>query len=86
MGGDCGVKGVEVSADGGRNWQAARLGEDHGPHSFRRFDAVVTPARGDAVLMARATNSKGVVQAMTGIWNPSGFMRGQVEATPVRFA
>jgi hypothetical protein len=36
--------------------------------------------------MARATNSKGVSQPMTGLWNPSGFMRTQVEATPVRFA
>lgn len=86
MGGDCGVKGVEVSVDGGRNWQAATLGADHGPYSYRRFEAVLAPARGDAVLMARATNTKGVTQPMTGIWNPSGFMRGQVEATPVRFA
>jgi DMSO/TMAO reductase YedYZ molybdopterin-dependent catalytic subunit len=86
MGGDCGVKAVEVSADGGKNWQAAVLGADHGPYSFRRFDAAVTPARGDAVLMARATNTKGVTQPPTGLWNPSGFMRTQVEPVPVRFA
>lgn len=86
MGGDSGVARVEVSSDGGATWAAAKLGPDAGRYSFRRFDAVVTPARGPATLMARCTNTAGKVQPMTGIWNPGGYLRGQVETTNVTFA
>lgn len=81
FGGDSGVAKVEVSGDGGATWVAARLGADAGKYSFRRFDAVVSPARGAAALLARCTNTAGAVQAMTPIWNPSGYMRGKIEST-----
>ena len=84
FGGDAGVATVEVSGDGGVNWVAARLGPDAGRYSFRRFDAEVAAPRGPAALMTRCTNTAGVVQAMTPIWNPSGYRRGQVETTRVR--
>lgn len=83
MGGDCGVKSVEVSGDGGKSWMAATLGADEGKYGFRRFDVRLPLPIGAAALMARATNTKGAVQPMTGIWNPGGFMRGQVETTNV---
>ncbi|MBC7521633.1 MAG: molybdopterin-dependent oxidoreductase [Sandarakinorhabdus sp.] len=86
LGGDAGVAKVEVSADGGATWAAARLGPDAGKYSFRRFDALVAPARGAAVLMARCTNTAGAVQAMAPMWNPNGFMRGQVETVRVVLA
>ncbi|WP_426165003.1 molybdopterin-dependent oxidoreductase [Sandarakinorhabdus sp. DWP1-3-1] len=86
MGGDSGVARVEVSGDGGASWAEAKLGPDAGKYSFRRFDAVVTPTRGAAALMARCTNAAGKVQPMTGIWNPGGYLRGQVETTNVIFA
>ena len=85
MGGDTGVASVEVSGDGGATWVAARLGPDAGKYSFRRFDAVVTPVRGAAALMARCTSTAGKVQPMTGIWNPGGYLRGHVETTNVTF-
>ncbi|PZN93924.1 MAG: oxidase [Alphaproteobacteria bacterium] len=85
MGGDSGVARVEVSGDGGTTWAAAKLGPDAGKYSFRRFDAVIAPARGPTTLMARCTNSAGTVQPMTGIWNPGGYLRGQVETTNVTF-
>jgi DMSO/TMAO reductase YedYZ molybdopterin-dependent catalytic subunit len=84
FGGDSGVAKVEVSGDGGANWVAARLGPDAGKYSFRRFDAELEVARGPATLMTRCTNMAGAVQAMTPIWNPSGYMRGQVESVRVR--
>ncbi len=84
FGGDAGVAKVEVSGDGGANWQPARLGADAGKFGFRRFDADLAVARGAATVMTRCTNSAGVVQAMTPIWNPSGYMRGQVETVRVR--
>ena len=84
FGGDSGVVKVEVSSDGGANWVTARLGPDAGTYSFRRFDADVAAARGPAALMTRCTNAAGAVQAMTPIWNPSGYRRGQVETVRVR--
>ncbi|MBC7505885.1 MAG: molybdopterin-dependent oxidoreductase [Sandarakinorhabdus sp.] len=86
FGGDTGVRGVEVSGDGGANWAPARLGADAGKYSFRRFDAAVPVLGGGAVLMARATNADGVVQPMIANWNPGGYARNVVEAVRVRFS
>ncbi|MBE7217577.1 MAG: molybdopterin-dependent oxidoreductase [Caulobacteraceae bacterium] len=82
MGGDRGVARVDVSADGGRSWSAAKLGPDMGRYSFRRFDAEVrVPGRGPLALMTRCTNTAGATQALTPNWNPGGFMRDCVETT-----
>ncbi len=87
FGGDAGVSSVDVSADGGATWVAATLGPDAGKYSFRRFDGVATPpGSGPGRLMSRCTSTAGVTQPMTGIWNPGGYMRGQVETTEVVFA
>lgn len=87
FGGDTGVKQVDFSADGGRTWHAARLGKDEGKYSFRRWETRFTPkAKGAAVLMVRATNSKGEVQPAAANWNPSGFMRNIIESMPVTVA
>ena len=85
FGGTAGVARVEVSADGGTTWRDAALGPDAGRYSFRRFDAVIAAPRGAATLMARCTSMAGVTQPMTGIWNPGGYLRGQVEAVKVEF-
>ncbi|HEU0066041.1 MAG TPA: oxidase, partial [Sphingomonas sp.] len=74
-------------ADGGRSWHAATLGPDHGRYSFRRWNAhVPLGARGAVTLMSRARNTAGVVQPMAPIWNPGGYMRGNVEVTQVTAA
>lgn len=87
MGGDRGVAQVGVSSDGGRHWHRAILGADHGRYSFRRWHATVPlAARGPATLMVRCWNDAGVAQAITPIWNPSGYMRGNVEAIAVTAA
>ena len=87
LGGDSGVARVDVSADGGRSWRPARLGPDLGRYSFRRWDAeVALPARGRVALMARCTNAAGVAQPMAAVWNPPGYMRGNVETTWVTAA
>ena len=84
FGGDTGVKQVDFSADGGKTWQAAKLGGDMGKYGFRQWNASFTPAaRGDATLMVRCTNARGEAQPDTPNWNPSGFMRNQIETTPV---
>ncbi len=83
MGGNVGVKRVEVSADGGKTWSDARLGSDEGRYSFRRFEAQVPVARGAVTLMSRATNAEGAVQPVKANWNPGGYMRNCVEPCPV---
>ena len=84
FGGDSGVKQVEFSSDGGKNWQAAQLGKDEGKYSFRQWQSRFTPAaKGDITLMVRCTNTGGAVQPAAPNWNPAGFMRNVIEATPV---
>ena len=84
MGGDSGVKQVDVSLDGGRTWLPTKLGPDHGKYSFRRWDAQVPlPRQGRIAFMSRCTSSAGVTQPMQPIWNPGGFMRGNIETTNI---
>lgn len=84
MGGDRGVAKVDASADGGRTWYTTKLGTDHGKYSFRRWDAQVPLTRaGPTTLMSRCWNTAGVAQPMMPIWNPGGFMRGNIETTNI---
>ncbi len=85
MGGDTGVRAVAVSSDAGASWVPARLGPDFGPHSFRRFEASISPARGDVTLLARATNARDETQPLGEDWNPGGFERQIVEPVRVNF-
>jgi DMSO/TMAO reductase YedYZ molybdopterin-dependent catalytic subunit len=80
--GGSGIAGVEVSADGGKAWVPAKLGQDHGPFSFREWSTRVALPKGDHVLMARAHSKAGEIQPMIQAWNPPGYMRNVVD--PVR--
>ena len=82
-----GVKGVDFSADGGKNWSSARLGEDEGKYSFRQWQAdFALAAPGAHVLMVRCTNADGERQPATPVWNPGGYMGNTIESTPVHAA
>ena len=64
FGGTRGIKGVEVSADGGKTWQAAKLiGPDLGPFAWRQFALPLRLEAGTHVLASRATDTAGNVQA-----------------------
>ncbi len=86
LGGDHGVKTVELSADGGRNWVPAQLGLDHGRYSFRRFRGALALAPGKHIILARVTNAAGVSQPLTQNWNPSGYNRAGVDPVRVEIA
>ena len=83
MGGDHGVARVAVTSDGGRSWRQAKLGPDEGRYSFRRWDARVPLVRGRNTIAVRCWNSAGVAQPFRPIWNPGGYMRGNVETTTI---
>jgi sulfite dehydrogenase (cytochrome) subunit A len=75
-----GIRQVEFSSDGGGTWSAARLGDDLGKFSFRRWHAEWTPsARGEHRLQVRAVNNAGEGQPAQANWNRGGFMRNVIE-------
>jgi sulfite dehydrogenase len=82
--GGSGIKKVEVSADGGKNWLDTTLGEDHGPYSFRRWKlAWTSPGTGSYRLMVKATTNAGETQPPAAGWNRSGYMRNVIEEMTV---
>ncbi|MEE7447726.1 oxidase [Methylobacterium radiotolerans] len=87
FGGDCGVRTVDVSGDGGASWIPARLGADAGAYSFRRF-AVSLPASaaGTRAITVLCTNTNGLAQPLDPIWNGAGFMQNGVETVTVQVA
>jgi DMSO/TMAO reductase YedYZ molybdopterin-dependent catalytic subunit len=74
------VEKVDISADGGRSWSAAQLGEDFGPYSFRTWELPWTPkSPGRHTVAARATDAKGNVQPDDAVWNPGGYLWNRIE-------
>jgi DMSO/TMAO reductase YedYZ molybdopterin-dependent catalytic subunit len=68
------VARVDVSADDGRTWAAARLVRGEGPFAWTRWEFDWTPsASGRACLSARATDSAGNVQPAEPVWNKFGY-------------
>lgn len=63
MGGMTAATGVEVSVDGGKNWQKAEfIGPDLGPYAWRQFVLSTELSAGSHELASRATNEAGDVQ------------------------
>ncbi|WP_113887737.1 molybdopterin-dependent oxidoreductase [Roseiarcus fermentans] len=79
-----GIANVAVSADEGRSWGDAALGEDLGKYAFRPWTTRLTLPAGAHRLMVRATNAAGDTQPLEPLWNPSGYMRNVVESVNVR--
>jgi hypothetical protein len=87
FGGDCGVKAVDFSGDGGATWFPAQLGADEGPYSFRRFEGSLPAlASGTHTVRVRCTNTNGVAQPMDRVWNGAGFMQNGIEAVSFQAA
>jgi len=71
---------VESSEDAAKTWREAILGEDHGPYSFRTWEAVWTPKiPGHYTVAVRATDEKGNVQPDDPVWNPGGYLWNRIE-------
>ncbi|KOX39769.1 oxidase [Streptomyces purpurogeneiscleroticus] len=84
--GGSGIRSVEVSADDGKTWAGATLGQDLGRYAFRTWNAEIELAPGAHALKVRATGNDGGTQPTEPRWNPAGYMRNVVEKTHVRAA
>lgn len=74
FGGMHAVKGVEVSIDGGKTWQAARfVGPDLGKYAWRQFVLQTRLPAGSHLLASRATDTAGNIQPETRGENQSGY-------------
>jgi DMSO/TMAO reductase YedYZ molybdopterin-dependent catalytic subunit len=83
--GGYGIRVVEISTDGGKNWQASTLGEDLGRYSFRTFSFPLT-AKGKVTVMARASNAIGQTQTATLIHNPAGYHHNVIHSITLTVA
>ena len=82
--GSGGVRGVDVSSDGGRTWHAAHLVGTEVPGAWRSWEAVVPiVTSGPQTLMSRATDRQGAVQPVNAIANPGGYGNNSIHE--VRF-
>jgi DMSO/TMAO reductase YedYZ molybdopterin-dependent catalytic subunit len=78
------VNRVDVSDDDGKNWMAAKLGENHGAYSFRTWEASWTAkSPGRYALAVRATDEKGNTQPDEPVWNPGGYLWNRIERQEV---
>ena len=71
---------VEISADDGKTWVPAKLGQDHGPYCFRTWDFSWTAkSPGRYSLAVRATDDKNNTQLDQPVWNPGGYLWNRIE-------
>lgn len=74
FGGSQAVASIDVSLDGGQNWQAARfLGPDLGQFAWRPFVLAADLAPGEYRVVSRATDSQGNSQPENRIDNERGY-------------
>ncbi|MDO9169374.1 MAG: molybdopterin-dependent oxidoreductase [Methylobacter sp.] len=82
-----GIARVDVSTDGGSNWQQATLKQDYGRFSWRQWHWVFEPKRpGACRIMARATSHSGASQPLEPIPNPSGYHHNAVQKITLHLA
>lgn len=82
-----GIDRVLLSVDGGRHWARTELGPDHGPFSFRAWQASFRPDPARAyALQSLAINRIGDAQPASPRWNRGGYLRNVVETVTVRTA
>lgn len=78
---------VRFSADGGKTWRGATLGQDFGKYSFREWTCPFKPTKaGKYELQVCASNSVGQSQPRKALWNPAGYMRNVIETVQVTAA
>ena len=82
-GGD-GIAKVELSEDGGKTWKAAKLEDEIGKYSWRRWHYAFKPiSKGTVTIKLKATNANNQTQPEHQ-WNRSGYMRNEIETLSLK--
>lgn len=83
-GGASEVTELAVSTDFGQTWQKAELDKPVNPFAWQNWRTKVTlPQAGYYEIWARATNSKGVSQPHSIVWNPKGYLNNSMHRVAV---
>ena len=78
------IVSVDFSADGGKTWSAAELGEAVSPYAWRPWSVDWDATRpGEYELCVRATDAAGNVQPVDPSWNHEGVMNNAVQRVHV---
>jgi hypothetical protein len=79
------IERVEVSTDGQRTWQPARLTRGSGPLAWTRWEVGWSPqSAGVATVSVRATDSAGNTQPTAVAWNKFGYQMNAILTRQVR--
>lgn len=80
------IERVEFSADGGRTWRGADLGDTLGRHGWTSWSSEWDARPGEYELCVRATDASGKTQPLDGeqAWNQGGYGINVVQRVPVR--
>jgi sulfite oxidase len=84
--GEADVVKVEISTDGGANWNAAKLGNDHAHYAWSLWSYEWKAPSGDHTILSRATDHQGRVQPATPVWNPSGYLYNAYDRVTIHVA
>jgi DMSO/TMAO reductase YedYZ molybdopterin-dependent catalytic subunit len=85
MGGLEDVAKVDVSLDGGKTWQVARLvGPDLGKYAWRQFVLAATLKAGEYDVACRVTTKSGVNQVALSVENAAGYLNSGWQAHAVK--
>ena len=85
MGGSEDVAKVDVSLDGGKTWQAARLmGPDLGKYAWRQFVLAANLKAGQYDVACRVTTKSGVNQVALSVENAAGYLNSGWQAHVVK--
>jgi DMSO/TMAO reductase YedYZ molybdopterin-dependent catalytic subunit len=78
------ITDVDWSADDGKTWKPAVLGQDYGRWAFRPFEGMWTPTKpGKYVLAVRARDGSGEAQPDEPVWNGGGYGWNRIERQEV---
>jgi DMSO/TMAO reductase YedYZ molybdopterin-dependent catalytic subunit len=82
--GEADVAKVEISIDGGTNWNLAKFGHDQSHYAWRlwSYESKITKP-GDYTIQSRATDSQGRIQPTTPLWNPGGYLYNVIDQVNV---
>jgi sulfite oxidase len=78
------IKQVEISLDGGKTWQAAKLSKTkQGAYTWDLWSAEVDLPKGDVVITCRATDLAGFTMPGDKPWNAKGYLFNAWHQVPV---